>query len=667
MGQWRPVQVREFLTLWQTHRAGGSDYDADVRRSLIETLYASPRSLLIGSLAGCAVGIAVARIARDPVIDSLVVLVCIVALLRAGSAMFFHRQLRQQRATASRFWELAYELGAWIYAALLGLLAFAALYRSDSSIMHLLTVSMTVGYAGGVSGRNAGRLQIAIGQSCLGLLPTVAGLWLRDSEGYHVLAIALTLMILGLAEVSITTHSIVLKAFREQREKGLMADQYGALARFDSLTGVENRMAMQNRLKTLMDRSDQSHDALAILWMDLDRFKEINDSLGHIVGDRLLLAAAERLAIVLGDKGHVSRFGGDEFVIICPDAGRNEAQVHANRILAAFAQGFDVEGHSLAATASIGIAVAPQDGRDAEEVLQHADVALYEAKRRGRNRAASFTWSMKERFSRDHDLETGLRRAIENGEMSVVFQPIVGLESGEITSCEALLRWNHPIMGHISPVEFIPVAESIGLIEPITAWVVQQACEAAVCWPDAVRVAVNVSAASLKSGELSAAVFGTLLATGLPARRLELEVTESVFLDQSGYTSRMLDDLRRIGLRLVLDDFGTGYSSLSYLRAHRFDAIKVDQSFMAGIGDSREDQAIVHAIGSLARALDMETVAEGIETVSQLHYARAAGFTSAQGFLLCKPQPRAVIEAMILNGTVLNDMAGTGESERFIA
>ncbi|WP_336958424.1 putative bifunctional diguanylate cyclase/phosphodiesterase [Sphingobium aquiterrae] len=661
------MQLRELFTSWQARRAGASDPDADVGRSLIETLYASPRSLLVGALAGCGIGLAIARIAHDPVIDLLVVLVCVVALVRTGLSMFFSWRRPQRRVRPSRRWERAYELGAWLYAALLGLLAFAALYRSDIAVLHLLTVALAVGHAGAAAGRNAGRLQIAIGQSCLLLWPTIIGLWLHGGEGYRVLAVGLVLMVLGLAEVSMTTHSIVLKAFREQREKGLMADQYGVLARFDSLTGVENRMAMQARLNALLEQNDKVHDALAILWMDLDRFKEINDSLGHIVGDRLLLAAAERLSAVLGEDGHVSRFGGDEFVIICPGAGRNQAQAHANRILSAFADGFDVDGHALAATASIGIAVAPQDGRDGDEVLQHADVALYEAKRRGRNRAASFTWSMKERFSRDHELENGLRRAIDNGEMSVVFQPIVGLESGEIISCEALLRWHHPVMGQISPAEFIAVAESIGMIEPITAWVVREACTAAMQWPDSVRVAVNVSAVSLKSGDLPSTVIGTLLETGLPARRLELEVTESVFLDQSGYSSRMLDDLRRIGLRLALDDFGTGYSSLSYLRAHRFDTIKVDQSFMAGIRDSREDQAIVRAIGSLARALEMETVAEGIETVNQLHYARAAGFTNAQGFLLCKPQSRATIQAMMENGAVLADMPGARRQSRYSA
>jgi len=627
--------------------------DADVRRSLVETLYASPASLTIGAVTGTAVGIVIANLSQDPTIDAIVAAVCIVAALRVVTAIFFHRQLVRGTAVASRVWELVYELGAWAYAGLLGLMSFATLVASGNSVMHMLSVSMATGYAGGISGRNAGRVHIAIGQVCLALLPTATGLWLEGSTGYRVLAVAMVMMILGLAEISSTTHRIVVQALKGKRDQSALAEKFERLARYDSLTGLENRMAMQMRLQDIFDNHMSSHDAVAILWMDIDRFKEINDSLGHIVGDQLLRIVAQRLKEVVRDNGWIARFGGDEFVIICPNADRLTAQTMSREIIEYFAHGFGIGDHHLEVTASIGYAVAPQDGRHMDELMQHADIALYEAKREGRNRASSFSWLFKERFNRVHEIETGLRRAIEGQELKLVFQPIVDLESLHIDACEALLRWEHPTLGPIPPSEFIPIAEGMGIIEDITSWVLRNACLAAASWPTDARVAVNISPASLKSAELPGSVIAALLESGLPARRLELEVTESIFLDDSGQANTILLELQRIGLRLALDDFGTGYSSLSYLRSYRFDTLKVDQSFMAGVSANAEDRAIVRAIGNLARDLAMDTVAEGIETLDQLDHARDAGFTNVQGYLFSRPISCEAVAALIASGPLI--------------
>ncbi|QGP78753.1 putative bifunctional diguanylate cyclase/phosphodiesterase [Sphingobium sp. CAP-1] len=624
--------------------------DADVRRSLVESLYASPTSLTIGAVTGVAIGLSICALSPTGPIQYVVAALCLVAALRVVSAVFFHRQLVRGTAVASRNWELAYELGAWGYAGLLGLMSFVTLLGSNNPGTHLLSVSMAAGYAGGISGRNAGRVQIAIGQVCLTLLPTAIALWMHGTTGYRVLGVAMAMMVLGLAEISSTIHRIVVQALVGKRDKSLLAEKFERLARFDSLTGLENRMAMQMRLREIFDTNHKRNDAVTILWMDVDRFKEINDSLGHMVGDQLLRGVAERLNEVVQDRGRIARFGGDEFVVICPDMDRVTAAALAQEIITYFAHGFDLGDNILQVTASIGYAVAPQDGRDMDELMQHADLALYEAKREGRNRASSFNWSLKERFNRVHEIETGLRRALDGGELKLLFQPIVDLESGHIDACEALLRWDHPVLGPIPPSEFIPISESMGMIEAMTAWVLREACAAAMSWPGDVRIAINISPASLKSADLPGNVITALVDSGLPARRLELEVTESIFLDDSGQTNAVLRELQRIGLRLALDDFGTGYSSLSYLRSYRFDTLKIDQSFMAGVSANAEDRAIVRAIGNLARDLSMDTVAEGIETPDQLVHAREAGFTNVQGYLFSRPVPRERIAELIASG-----------------
>lgn len=644
--------------------AGKSVQDTDLRRALVESLYASPTSLTIGALAGILLSITVAIAAQDVFVTLCAIVICAIAVSRAISASFFHRQLMRGRANASRGWELAYELGAWGYAAMLGILALVTLLRSDSATIHILSVALATGYAGGISGRNAGRVQIAIGQVFLALAPTSIGLWIEGSTGYRVLAVVLAIMILGMAEISRTTHRIVVEALRGKQEKSQLAVKFERLARYDSLTGVENRMAMQTRLRDLFEHNRKSHDAIAVLWIDLDRFKEINDSLGHMIGDALLRAVVDRLSQTLDGRGYLARFGGDEFVIICSDMDRVSVQNIATEIVEIFDHGIEVGIHNLAVTASIGLAVGPQDGRDSDELMQHADLALYQAKQNGRNQAISFNWSMKERFHRLHEIETGLRSALDNNELVLHFQPIFDLHTGRISICEALLRWNHPSLGSVSPAEFIPIAESIGVIEAITEWVLYRACEAAAQWPDDVRVAINISSSLIKSGDLAANVMAALLQTGIPARRLELEVTESIFLKDDAHTTQILRDLQRIGLRLALDDFGTGYSSLSYLRSYHFDTIKIDRSFIAGIIGSREDQAIVRAVGHLAGDLEMETVAEGIETEAQLQYARDAGIHNVQGFLMCKAQPAVLITDMILRGITIGDAIATRNRHR---
>jgi diguanylate cyclase (GGDEF)-like protein len=627
--------------------APDSQQSAEVRNSLVKSLYASPASLMIGAVAGGALSFVVAYHAQRPEITLIAWLITIVAISRSVSAVYFQRQLAHQDGPTQPIWGMAYELGAWSYAALLGTLAFATLLLTGDASLHILSVCLVAAYSGGIAGRNAGRVQIAIGQTCLALLPTSLGLVLAGGLGYYVLAAMLFLMIFAMAEITRTTHRIVVEALQGKYEKSQLATKFERLARFDSLTGVENRMAMQMRLRELFDNRASDQEPMSVFWMDLDRFKEINDSLGHIIGDQLLCAVADRLAHALDRRGHIARFGGDEFILICPGANQEIAEQIADDVMVEFSHDFDVSGYHLTITASMGIAVAPQDGHGSEELLQHADMALYKAKHAGRNRYSFFDWKMKERQNRTYDLEVGLRTALANGELLLHYQPIFDTATGRISICEALMRWDHPVMGRISPAEFIPIAESCSLIEPITAWALERACQDAMEWDDHVRVAVNISPALIKSDGLPRAVISALMRSGLKARRLELEVTESIFLEDSGRTSLILLELQRIGLRLALDDFGTGYSSLGYLRDYSFDTLKVDQSFMRSVKEGSRDRAIAQSVAYLAHSLDVETVAEGIETEEQLQSARDMGFTNVQGFVLSRPVPaESLLEMM---------------------
>jgi diguanylate cyclase (GGDEF)-like protein len=627
----------------RTRIAPHTRQSAEVEANLVKSLYASPASLMIGAIAGTALALVVAFAARNQAITVIAALIGLVGLSRSISAVYFHRSLAHQDGPTRPIWGLAYELGAWGYAALLGILAFATLLLTPDASLHILSVCLVAAYSGGIAGRNAGRVHIAIGQTCFALLPTCLGLIVAGGLGYDVLATMLFLMIFAMAEITRTTHRIVVEALQGKYEKSQLATKFERIARFDSLTGVENRMAMQMRLREMFDGRRTGRDAMAVFWMDLDRFKEINDSLGHIIGDQLLCGVAERLSHALEGRGHVARFGGDEFILICPSADREAAERIAADVMAQFTHDFDVGGYQLTVTASMGIAVAPEDGSDSDELLQHADMALYQAKHDGRNRHAHFAWSMKERQNRTYELEMGLRTAMVHGELTLHYQPIYDTETGRISICEALMRWDHPTLGRISPAEFIPIAESSSMIEPMTAWALERACLDAMEWDENVRVAVNISPVLIKSDGLPRAVIAALMQSGMKARRLELEVTESIFLEDSGRTSLILTDLQRIGLRLALDDFGTGYSSLGYLRDYAFDTIKVDQSFMRGVDGNGRYRAIAQSVAYLAHALDVETVAEGIETEEELRYARDIGFTNVQGFVLARPMPAAAL------------------------
>ncbi|HEX8514269.1 MAG TPA: EAL domain-containing protein [Allosphingosinicella sp.] len=626
----------------------------EVRRSLVETLFASPTSLGAGAVAGAACSTAIALSSSDPWLTAMAVAIGLTGALRVCHAVFFHR-VRAEDPLGSARSETIYELGAWTYAALLGAMALLTLTRSDNALYHLLAAVLTTGYAAGICGRNAGRPVIAIGQLALASAPMSIGLFLSGDPVRWVLGGVNCAFIIGMVDITLQTYSAILKAMSATREQRVLTDRFEKLARFDAMTGLENRGSFQERLQfELSALQAGATGELAVLWVDLDRFKEINDSLGHPTGDGVLCTVARQLSSIVEGRGTVARFGGDEFVLLVRGNKPYFAEELAREVMRGLSVPMTVEGASLQVTGSIGAVVAPGHGIEADTLLQRADMALYHAKANGRNDFCLFETKMQEEFQKKRRLEGALKDAIEKGELEVYYQPIVDLKTKKVTCCEALLRWHHPELGMVSPGEFIPIAESTGLISPISHWVLYQACAAAAKWPEDVSIAVNMSPALLKDLHLSHMILSALYRSGLAARRLELEITESVLLEENAQSNSLIREFQRIGLKLSIDDFGTGYSSLTYLKKYRFDKIKIDTTFIADVTRSREARAIIHALVSLAAELDMDIVAEGIETETQLGYVTGAGCTAAQGFFLGRPVPESVINRRL-------EMQGRGE------
>ena len=410
------------------------------------------------------------------------------------------------------------------------------------------------------------------------------------------------------------------------------------IASEDPLTKLPNRRVFQSRLQEAGESAGGRE--YAVLFMDMDRFKVVNDTLGHRVGDDLLIKVAHRLKAVLGPSDTLSRLGGDEFAVLMPDFEARAAVEHASqRIVEAMAKPFKVGHHDISTSISIGIAVGPGDGKTGDELLVAADLALYAVKHDGRGTYRFFEKSMNDRVNDQRSIELELRQAIENKELELHYQPIVDLQRNAIAGFEALARWAHPVNGPVSPAKFIAVAEDCGLIIPLGNWVLLEACRTAMQWPSDMKVSVNVSARQLTNSNLPETIRDVLKATGLAPHRLALEFTETIFIEDSERTLSTLHKLKELGVQIALDDFGTGYSSLSYLRSFPFDTVKIDRCFVSDLGTSSSCNVIVQAVILMATGLGVQTVAEGIETDQQLHFLRLLGCKEVQGYRLSPAVP----------------------------
>jgi len=445
--------------------------------------------------------------------------------------------------------------------------------------------------------------------------------------------------------------------FRDVSAARAMALQMTHLAQHDFLTGLPNRMLLNDRVSQAIALAPRHQKKVAVLFLDLDGFKYINDSLGHPTGDKLLQSIAKRLVNCVRRSDTVSRQGGDEFVVLLSEVERPEdPAIAARRLLQAVAEPHSIDQHDLHVTTSIGLSVYPNDGLDAETLIKNADTAMYQAKENGRQGYQFFKPAMNIRAVERQSIEESLRRALERQEFALHYQPKINLSTGEIAGAEALLRWTHPVRGPVSPAQFIPVAEDCGLIQPIGNWVLREACQQARVWLEAglplETMAVNISAVQLRDENFLDRIFAILRDTALDPKFLELELTESVLMKHAESTESILKTLRSRGVQIAVDDFGTGYSSLSYLRKFPIDALKIDQSFVRQITTAPDETTIVTAMISMGRSLKLRVVAEGVETQAEMAFLQAHQCDQAQGYYFSRPVPAQQFARLLRTGIV---------------
>jgi diguanylate cyclase (GGDEF)-like protein/PAS domain S-box-containing protein len=451
-------------------------------------------------------------------------------------------------------------------------------------------------------------------------------------------------------ELNYRDRPAVLLAAIDITERKRAEARVAYMAHHDALTSLPNRVLLRLRMEEMLARMQRNGLSVAALCVDLDNFKTVNDTLGHPFGDLLLQAVAERLRSLLRDQDTVARLGGDEFAVLQADVTQPEqVSALALRLLKVISEPYNLEGHQVRVGASIGIALAPNDGADADRLLKNADMALYRAKADGKGTFRFFEPDMDARVQARHLLEVELRAALQDGALEIHYQPLIDLATADVTGFEALIRWPHPTRGMIPPAEFIPVAEETGLIAPLGAFVLRQACLDAAAWPRSVKVAINLSPLQFRHGNLLHQVQEALRRSGLAASRLELEITETLLLEKSDHVLATLHALRALGVRISMDDFGTGYSSLSYLRSFPFDKIKIDRSFVHDLSANADSQAIVRAIVSLGSSLGITITAEGVENESDLRKLKAEGCNEGQGFLFSEARPAREIFQFLTN------------------
>ena len=636
---------------------GGDERDERVRRKLVDSLYTQPLSLLIGALCGIAASVTAAIVTGEPAIMVTTGLLILVGVTRVAMAYGMGRNLRA-RDTRTR--ELTYEAGAFSYAFLAGLTASLTMFTRADPHVETLMFGYALAYATGIAARNAGRPFIAIGQLLLTIAPVLFACFMIATPPLIVLGVTTVFLVLAMTSITMTVFRTLKEQITAAEESAHLAEKMRRLARTDAVTGLANRAGLDQDAADLIEALRPGRK-LAMFWLDLDKFKEVNDTLGHPMGDRLLAETAKRLTAIAPEGSCVARFGGDEFVIVTEISGRAASERLAAQFNAAIARPTRIDGRRIGTTTSMGVALMPDDGEDIETLMQYADLALYHAKVGGRNQIRFFDIAMTRDLVRKKEIETELRAALQRDELSIFFQPIIDLSTGRIRTFEALVRWFHPEKGELRPDEFIPVAEETGVIITLGNWITAQAAKACAQWPENVSIAVNLSPIQIRAPGAALGILNALREANLDPCRLELEVTESLFLDDDDNTARFIDELSEAGVRFALDDFGTGYSSLGYINKFPFNKIKVDRSFVSGPNVGRKTDAIIRAVAELGATLGMDIVAEGLETIEQVRTVREAGCTLGQGYYFSRAVPdylAAMLLAQERDGDGLTMLAG---------
>lgn len=623
------------LRAWMARRNRSDVLSERVRRTLVKTLYTQPASLAIGAFNGIASTAIAAWLSGSTWLYLGCILLSVVAVARVTAALGLSPD---EMDNSTRKLELVYEVGAFSYAFLLGAIAAITIVSDVGSAIEVLMIANATCYAVGICARNAGTPSIAMGQLLLVCFPIMASaLWIGTLP-FIALFVTMLLLIPAMMSITFNVFKVLRDSIGAAETSAKLAEKMQHLARTDVVTGLANRAGLNHAMtETLMATEEGSE--LALIWVDLDRFKEVNDLLGHPVGDRVLSEVARRLRDVSPDGATIARFGGDEFIVFTPIAGRKDSERIASEIHAEIMRPVRIDGDRLEVRASLGVALLPDDGTDADQLMQHADLALYHAKMGGRSQTRFFDQSMTRNLLRRREIEEELRLAIQRNELSIYFQPILDLQNGRIRSFEALVRWFHPEKGELRPDEFIPVAEETGVIVTLGNWITAQAARVCANWPEDVTVAVNLSPLQIKAPGAALGILNALREAGLPPSRLELEVTESLFVEDNHNTAAFIEELSAAGVRFALDDFGTGYSSLGYINSFPFSKIKVDRSFVSGPNVGRKSDAIIRAVAEMGSTLEMEIVAEGLETVEQVQAVRDAGCTLGQGYYFSRAVP----------------------------
>ena len=616
---------------------------SELHLHLLRTLYNQPAGLVMASIIGSVLTAGAALLSGSRALCIGAVAVTIIGAVRVTAMTLLARRSGHFPA---HWLEIVYTVGATCYALVLGAFASAMILLGVDPALLVMVLPLVVGYSVAAAARDAGRPAIAMSQPILLGLPVTVALIAEGSAAYVTLAATSALAFPTIGSIVHTIYRSLHDATASAEKNAELAEKMKVLARTDVVTGLANRAGLNHALADSALPLEPGK-MVALYWLDLDRFKEVNDLLGHTVGDRVLAQVARRFEAVAPEGATVSRFGGDEFIMVCQVESRRACEQLAEKVLENVTRPLRIDAERLEVPASMGIAILPEDGTDANALMQCADLALYHAKAGGKNHSRFYDPAMSRSLIRRREIEHELRAAILRDELSIFFQPIVDLETGRIRTFEALVRWFHPEKGELTPDEFIPVAEETGVILTLGNWITAQAARAAVHWPDDVTLAVNLSSLQIKAPGAALGILAALREAGLDPSRLELEVTESLFLDDNHATSGFIEALSSAGVHFALDDFGTGYSSLGYIDRFPFRKIKVDRSFVSGPNVGRKSEAIIRAVAEMGAQLGMEIVAEGLETVDQVAAVRAAGCTLGQGYYFSRAVPD-YLAAMLL-------------------